>query len=89
MWKKVVIEAGNGIEQVQGGSLMTDKGGYEPAWRAAGLPMDSKVYAGTDADGNHVFYFNKPDCEIGKDVLARFDAVECDEPNLEGLKLIK
>lgn len=89
MWKKVVIEANTGYAQSQGESLMTNKGSYEPAWRAAGLPADAKVYTGKDANGNHVFYFNTLASEIGKDILATFKAVECEEPDLNGLKLLK
>jgi hypothetical protein len=89
MWEKVVIEAGTEVAQSQGCSLMTNKDSYEPLWREAGLPLDAKVYTGKDSDGNHVFYFNELACEIGKGVLDRFKAMECDEPNFDGLKLLK
>jgi hypothetical protein len=89
MWHKVVISAGTGIEQVQGASLMSDKGGYEPAWRTAGLPMDAEVYSGKDANGDYIFYFNPLATKIGKEVLAKFDAVECEKPEIEGLKFLR
>jgi hypothetical protein len=88
-WRQVVIKSGTGFERVEGAGLISNKGSYVPAWKAVGMPAEAKVYKGTSASGDYVFYFNPAASIIGKEVLALFKAVACDEPDLDGFELLK
>jgi hypothetical protein len=39
-------------------------------------------------DGNHVLYFNPDASALAREILSEFDAASCDEPVLDGLKLL-
>ena len=83
-WSQVVIKTAAGFEYLEVAVLISNKGGYVPAWRAAGMPAQAKVYEGRDADGNPVFYFNPAASTIAGELLSAFDAVACDQPDLTG-----
>lgn len=88
VWHRVVIKAGTEFENIEGAGLISNKGSYVPSWREAGMPAEAKVFQGKNIAGDHVFIFNPTASIIGKDVLGRFKAIPCTEPDLTGFQLL-
>jgi len=84
LWSKVIIGTTK-LEAISGSALMNK---FAPAFRAAGMPQDAKVYL-INSTSDHIFYFNPAASVIAKEILIDFNATTCEDPNLDDLKPLK
>ena len=59
------------------------------AYRAAGMPVEARVYHGQSTSGDHIYYLSPVASSVAREALDAFSAVRCEiEPDVDGLRLV-
>lgn len=83
-WKKIVIASG--AHEAITASRLQDE--FVEIWMAAGAPPEAVMYGGMGVRQENDHYFTPAAAALAGALLARYGAVDCDEPDVTGLAIL-